>query len=32
MQIKHGKVIWKAEMHWRKNLLLVLLLPSVSEW
>lgn len=31
-EIKHVKAIWKAEKYWRKNLLLVLLLPSLSEW
>lgn len=31
-EIKHVKAIWKAEKYWRKNILLVLLLPSLSEW
>lgn len=31
-EIKHVKVIQKVERYWRKNLLLVLLSPSPSEW
>lgn len=31
-EIKHVKVIRKVEKYWRKNLLLVVLSPSLSEW
>ena len=31
-EIKHVKAIWKAEKYWRKNLLLVWVLPLLSEW